>query len=96
MLQAWLEEAEAQAKNKRRDPEAPSVLPMGEVDDVRTTAMSSQGYKAKRGGGGGGGGVGGIGGIGEATSTGLPLERRLPKGFIYLSLSLSLFLSLSI
>ncbi|KAG7165751.1 Inhibitory POU protein-like, partial [Homarus americanus] len=35
VLQAWLEEAEAQAKNKRRDPEAPSVLPMGEVDDVR-------------------------------------------------------------
>ncbi|XP_050695367.1 inhibitory POU protein-like isoform X2 [Eriocheir sinensis] len=30
VLQAWLEEAEAQAKNKRRDPEAPSVLPMGE------------------------------------------------------------------
>lgn len=35
VLQAWLEEAEAQAKNKRRDPDAPSVLPMGEVDDVR-------------------------------------------------------------
>ncbi|XP_069181695.1 inhibitory POU protein isoform X4 [Procambarus clarkii] len=35
VLQAWLEEAEAQAKNKRRDPEAPSVLPMGEVDDKR-------------------------------------------------------------
>ncbi|XP_037787379.1 LOW QUALITY PROTEIN: inhibitory POU protein-like [Penaeus monodon] len=30
VLQAWLEEAEAQAKNKRRDPDAPSVLPMGE------------------------------------------------------------------
>jgi class 4 POU domain transcription factor len=27
ILQAWLEEAEAQAKNKRRDPDAPSVLP---------------------------------------------------------------------
>ncbi|XP_066974218.1 inhibitory POU protein isoform X1 [Macrobrachium rosenbergii] len=35
VLQAWLEEAEAQAKNKRRDPDAPSVLPMGEVDDKR-------------------------------------------------------------
>lgn len=52
VLQAWLEEAEAQAKNKRRDPEAPSVLPMGEVDDVRTAAVSSQGYKATRGKGG--------------------------------------------
>jgi Pou domain - N-terminal to homeobox domain len=30
ILQAWLEEAEAQAKNKRRDPDAPSVLPAGE------------------------------------------------------------------
>lgn len=30
ILQAWLEEAEAQAKNKRRDPDAPSVLPVGE------------------------------------------------------------------
>ena len=30
ILQAWLEEAEAQAKNKRRDPDAPSVLPHGE------------------------------------------------------------------
>ncbi|XP_076030839.1 inhibitory POU protein-like [Oratosquilla oratoria] len=30
VLQAWLEEAEAQAKNKRRDPDAPSVLPVGE------------------------------------------------------------------
>lgn len=30
ILQAWLEEAEAQAKNKRRDPDAPSVLPSGE------------------------------------------------------------------
>ncbi|RXG50728.1 Inhibitory POU protein, partial [Armadillidium vulgare] len=30
VLQAWLEEAEAQAKNKRRDPDAPSVLPLGE------------------------------------------------------------------
>ncbi|XP_047740009.1 inhibitory POU protein isoform X2 [Hyalella azteca] len=30
VLQAWLEEAEAQMRNKRRDPDAPSVLPMGE------------------------------------------------------------------
>lgn len=30
ILQAWLEEAEAQAKNKRRDPDAPSVLPHSE------------------------------------------------------------------
>lgn len=30
ILQAWLEEAEAQAKNKLRDPDAPSVLPAGE------------------------------------------------------------------
>ncbi|KYB26304.1 Papilin-like Protein [Tribolium castaneum] len=39
---AWLEEAEAQAKNKRRDPDAPSVLPAGEKKRKRTSIAAPE------------------------------------------------------
>lgn len=42
ILQAWLEEAEAQAKNKRRDPDAPSVLPAGEKKRKRTSIAAPE------------------------------------------------------
>ncbi|CAO1419063.1 unnamed protein product [Diamesa serratosioi] len=42
ILQAWLEEAEAQAKNKRRDPDAPSVLPHGEKKRKRTSIAAPE------------------------------------------------------
>ncbi|XP_031625212.1 inhibitory POU protein isoform X9 [Contarinia nasturtii] len=42
ILQAWLEEAEAQAKNKRRDPDAPSVLPAGEKKRRRTSIAAPE------------------------------------------------------
>uniref|UniRef100_A0A8D8Z873 POU domain protein n=1 Tax=Cacopsylla melanoneura TaxID=428564 RepID=A0A8D8Z873_9HEMI len=42
ILQAWLEEAEAQAKNKRRDPDAPSVLPAGEKKGGRTSIAAPE------------------------------------------------------
>ncbi|XP_023222560.1 inhibitory POU protein-like [Centruroides vittatus] len=37
ILQAWLEAAESQARNKRRDPDAPCVLPTGEKKRKRTS-----------------------------------------------------------
>ncbi|XP_069181688.1 inhibitory POU protein isoform X3 [Procambarus clarkii] len=46
VLQAWLEEAEAQAKNKRRDPEAPSVLPMGERKRTSIAAPEKRSLEA--------------------------------------------------
>ncbi|XP_055384559.1 inhibitory POU protein [Condylostylus longicornis] len=42
ILQAWLEEAEAQARNKRRDPDAPSVLPAGEKKRKRTSIAAPE------------------------------------------------------
>lgn len=42
ILQAWLEEAEAQAKNKRRDPDAPSVLPACEKKRKRTSIAAPE------------------------------------------------------
>jgi len=42
ILSAWLEEAEAQAKNKRRDPDAPSVLPAGEKKRKRTSIAAPE------------------------------------------------------
>ncbi|XP_077278231.1 abnormal chemosensory protein 6 isoform X1 [Temnothorax americanus] len=42
ILQAWLEEAEAQAKNKRRDPDAPSVLPASEKKRKRTSIAAPE------------------------------------------------------
>ncbi|XP_037070935.1 inhibitory POU protein-like isoform X1 [Pollicipes pollicipes] len=42
VLQAWLEEAEAQARNKRRDPEAPSVLPSAEKKRKRTSIAAPE------------------------------------------------------
>ena len=42
ILHAWLEEAEAQARNKRRDPEAPSVLPMSEKKRKRTSIAAPE------------------------------------------------------
>ena len=41
ILQAWLEEAEAQAKNKR-DPDAISVLPPGEIKRKRTSIAAPE------------------------------------------------------
>lgn len=42
ILQAWLEAAEAQAKNKRRDPDEPSVLPAGEKKRKRTSIAAPE------------------------------------------------------
>ncbi|UYV83911.1 POU4F2 [Cordylochernes scorpioides] len=42
ILQAWLEAAEIQAKNKRRDPEMPNVLPIGEKKRKRTSIASPE------------------------------------------------------
>ena len=42
ILHAWLEEAEAQARNKRRDPEAPSVLPLSEKKRKRTSIAAPE------------------------------------------------------
>lgn len=42
ILHAWLEEAEAQTRNKRRDPEAPSVLPAGEKKRKRTSIAAPE------------------------------------------------------
>uniref|UniRef100_T1JCE7 POU domain protein n=1 Tax=Strigamia maritima TaxID=126957 RepID=T1JCE7_STRMM len=42
VLQAWLEEAEAQARNKRKDPEAPDVLPSGEKKRKRTSIAAPE------------------------------------------------------
>lgn len=42
VLQAWLEEAEAQMRNKRRDPEAPSVLPNAEKKRKRTSIAAPE------------------------------------------------------
>ncbi|XP_058122220.1 inhibitory POU protein isoform X7 [Anopheles coustani] len=46
ILQAWLEEAEAQAKNKRRDPDAPSVLPAGEKKRTSIAAPEKRSLEA--------------------------------------------------
>ncbi|XP_070490601.1 inhibitory POU protein isoform X9 [Chironomus tepperi] len=46
ILQAWLEEAEAQAKNKRRDPDAPSVLPHGEKKRTSIAAPEKRSLEA--------------------------------------------------
>ncbi|XP_055527455.1 inhibitory POU protein isoform X1 [Wyeomyia smithii] len=48
ILQAWLEEAEAQAKNKRRDPDAPSVLPAGEKKSLFSRKRTSIAAPEKR------------------------------------------------
>ncbi|XP_031625211.1 inhibitory POU protein isoform X8 [Contarinia nasturtii] len=48
ILQAWLEEAEAQAKNKRRDPDAPSVLPAGEKKSLFQRRRTSIAAPEKR------------------------------------------------
>lgn len=42
ILQAWLEEAEAQVKNKRKDPDAPSVLPATEKKRKRTSIAAPE------------------------------------------------------
>ncbi|XP_034255485.1 inhibitory POU protein isoform X4 [Thrips palmi] len=42
ILQAWLEEAEAQARSKRQDPDAPSVLPAGEKKRKRTSIAAPE------------------------------------------------------
>lgn len=42
ILAAWLDEAEAQAKNKRRDPDAPNVLPVGEKKRKRTSIAAPE------------------------------------------------------
>lgn len=42
ILQAWLEEAEAQARNKRKDPDAPDVLPNGEKKRKRTSIAAPE------------------------------------------------------
>lgn len=42
ILQAWLEEAEAQARSKRRDPDAPNVLPGGEKKRKRTSIAAPE------------------------------------------------------
>ncbi|GFR07999.1 inhibitory POU protein-like isoform X1 [Argiope bruennichi] len=42
ILQAWLEAAEAQAKNKRREPDGPSVLPSGEKKRKRTSIAAPE------------------------------------------------------
>lgn len=42
ILQAWLEEAEAQARSKRRDPDAPNVLPAGEKKRKRTSIAAPE------------------------------------------------------
>ena len=42
ILHAWLEEAETQTRNKRRDPEAPLVLPAGEKKRKRTSIAAPE------------------------------------------------------
>jgi len=42
ILPAWLEEAEAQARNKRRDPDALNVLPAEEKKRKRTSIAAPE------------------------------------------------------